>query len=96
MIKKLCRAISILTYKAMRFCEKASGDAKKIQKIQNEVVEKVQNSKNVKDELSFVQDNIISKEEHIERLYMFIEHVAINFRKENYNEVSKALKKINL
>lgn len=47
-------------------------------------------------ELEFTQENIISKEEHIQRLYMFIETVAVNFRDENYEEVDRLFRKINL
>ena len=39
---------------------------------------------------------VISKEEHIERLYMFIGYIGVNFRNKNYKEVDEALKKINL
>jgi len=50
----------------------------------------------VEKELEFTQENVISKEEHIHRLYMFIETLAVNFRDENYEEVDRLFRKINL
>ena len=80
----------------MKKCEWVSGDAKKIKEVQEQVEIKIQNSKNIESELNFVQDNIISKEEHIERLYMFIEFVAVSYRNEDFDKVDKAFRKINL
>jgi len=50
----------------------------------------------VERELEFTQENVISKEEHIENLYMFIETLAMNFRDKNYEEIDRLFKKINL
>ena len=96
MLEKLCKRVSSFLYKLMRGCELVSGDAKKIKEVQEQVEMKIQNVKNVESDLDFAQDNIISKEEHIERLYMFIEFVAINYRNEKFDAVDKAFKKINL
>ena len=80
----------------MKFCETKSGVSKDIEIVQERIKNDVVNVKQFKKEVEFAEEIVISKEEHIRRLYLFIEHVAINFREENYNEVDIALRKINL
>jgi len=80
----------------MKFCERVSGESKDIEVRQQEIKEDLEEKEYVEKELEFTQENIISKEEHIQRLYMFIEALAVNFRNENYEEVDRLFRKINL
>jgi len=69
---------------------------KDIEVRQQEIKEDLEEKVYVERELEFTQEHIISKEEHIQRLYMFIETIAVNFREEKYEEVDKLFRKINL
>jgi len=80
----------------MKSCEYISGEAKQIEEIQSKIQNEVEGAKQVQKDLEFSQENIISKEEHIERLYMFIGHIGVNFRKQNYAEIDRVLKEVNL
>ena len=80
----------------MRCCEKVSGEAEKIETIQRMIQRDIESVNNTKSELRNEQKINVSKDEHIDRLYMFIGHIGVNFRNENYEEVDRLLKKINL
>lgn len=94
--KNLCRKISKVFYALMRSCEHLSGDAKIIEEIQNNLQEEINDAKNKKKKLEFIEQNVITKEEHIERLYMFIGALGVNFRDGKFDEVDSLLRKINL
>ncbi len=94
--KNFCKRRSDFLYRLMKFCERLSGESKEIEAMQQEIEEELEEKVYVERELEFTQENIISKEEHIQRLYMFIETVAVNFRDENYEEVDRLFRKINL
>jgi len=95
-IENFCKKVTRFLYRRMKFCEKISGESKQIEVRQEEIKNDLEEKEFVERELEFTQENVISKEEHIHRLYMFIETVAINFREENYEEVDRLFKKINL
>lgn len=95
-IKRFCIYMKKVFYKAMKFCEHINGEEKIINEMQNKIKKEVQDAKKVKNDLDFTEDIVISKEEHIERLYMFIGHIGVNFRNKNYDEIDRVLKKINL
>jgi EAL domain-containing protein (putative c-di-GMP-specific phosphodiesterase class I) len=94
--KNFCKRRTRFLYRLMKFCERLSGESKDIEVRQQKIKEELEEKVYVERELEFTQENIISKEEHIQRLYMFIETVAINFRDENYEEVDRLFRKINL
>ena len=65
----------------------------------NTTKREVRDAKQTKSDLKFSEEIVMSKEEHIERLYMFIEYICVNFRNEKYEkyeEIDIALRKINL
>ena len=62
----------------------------------NTTKREVRDAKQTKSDLKFSEEIVMSKEEHIERLYMFIEYIGVNFRNEKYEEIDIALRKINL
>jgi hypothetical protein len=80
----------------MKICESISGDKEIIEAKQKEIQTKVEEAAHVKKESEFLEHIVITKEEHIERLYMFIRVLSVNFRNENYEEVDAMLKKLNL
>ena len=94
--KELCRRLSKFVYRILKFCEIKSGDSEKIEVVQNEIRKKVESVNRIEKELEVNEEVLMSNEEHIQRLYLFIEHVAINFRKENYDELDRVFKEINL
>lgn len=83
-------------YKCLKFCEKLSGKSKEIEKVQQQIHEEVQNARRVEKELDEVEKVVLTKDEQIRRLLLFINYVAINFRADNYQEVDRLLKEINL
>ena len=95
-IKNFCIKRSDFLYKLMTFCERVSGESEVLKAMKQEVKEELEEKVYVEKELEFSQENIISKEEHIQNLYMFIETLAVNFREKNYEEVDRLFKKINL
>jgi predicted RNA-binding protein with PUA domain len=80
----------------MRTCEFLSGASKIIEAKQQEIQAKVDKVEHVKKESEFLEHIVISKEEHIEMLYMFIGQIGVNFRSKNYDEIDRMLKKLNL
>ena len=92
----LCRKVSKFFHSIMKKCEHLSGDAEVIEAMQTKIKSDIDNAKFQKEELSFIQENIITKEQHIENLYSYIGFIGVNFRSGNFEEVDRALRRINL
>lgn len=95
-LRLFCKRVSKLLHYLMRKCEQISGDSKIIEEMQSKIKNEIEEAKNQKEELHFFQENIITKEEHIDRLYSFIGYIGVNFRNENFEEVDRAFRRINL
>lgn len=94
--KLFCQKISNTLYALLKFCEKKSGDAEKIEAFQEKIKNDIREAKEQQGQLNFYQENIITKEQHIENLYEFIGYIGVNFRRGNFEEVDRALRRINL
>ena len=94
--KILCINIKTILYKAMKYCESISGEDVIINANCENLKFKIKEADESKKDLEFLKYSTIGKDEHIDRLYMFIAYIAHNFRKKNYDKVDEAFKKINL
>ena len=88
--------MSSFLYKKMVYCENITGETEEIKKIICENQQAEIEAKKVERDLEFTQENIISKEEQIYNLKLFIEELAKNFRVENYEEVDELLLRVGL
>lgn len=95
-LKKICKNLSDIVYALLRFCEKKSGEAEIIQEMQEKIQEDVENVKYAKEGLVLAENEAINQEQHIRRLYVLIEYIAINFREKEYETIDKILKEMNL
>jgi hypothetical protein len=95
-LKRFCQKMSNVLYFLLRRCERQSGEAEMISEIQERVKNEIEEAKNQKQEFNFYRENIITKEQHIESLYEYIGYIGVNFRSGNFEEVDRALRRINL
>ena len=80
----------------MTFCERISGEAEQIKEMICEDREQKVEAEKVERDLEFSQENVISKDEQIYNLKLYIEEIAINFREENYKRVDELFSKVGL
>ena len=89
LVKKFCVKMSNFLYKKMIYFENITGESEEIKEIICENQQAEIEVKKVERDLEFTQENIISKEEQIYNLKLFIEELAKNFRAEKEEEEEK-------